>query len=68
LTWSNTSATYSRAQLADRFEPTTVKGPRQLRSIVLATVSGWLAPAKESCPLPGRLGHSGAAVCCVSLD
>ena len=34
---------------------------------VLATVGGWLAPARDSCPLPGHLGHSGVAVCCVSL-
>jgi hypothetical protein len=24
--------------------------------------------SQESCPLPGHLGHSGAAICCVSLD
>ena len=29
--------------------------------------AGWLAPSKELCPLPGRLGHSGVAICCVSL-
>ena len=25
------------------------------------------APAKDSCPLPGHLGHSSTAICCVSL-
>jgi hypothetical protein len=35
---------------------------------VLVTVSGWLAPARDSSPLPGHLGHSGAPADCVSLD